>query len=180
MFFYQQKLPFKAAFEWFSGQNSPKCCQFCLTSDDIQDVVLRQVSSAQDIWLWSLKFLYWFSIHEMTPSESFLGLHSPKYCSNLLKCWPEVVPNKINTVFQKPFKILNFGSNGTHTKFTVFVYFGAQFTARKLKILLNTWISAKTTYILRNVKQFKFQVPEKSYYPCKIKQKKYCLCPNLV
>ena len=118
--------------------------------------------------------------HEMTPSESFLGLHSPKYCSNLLKCWPEVVPNKINTVFQKPFKILNFGSNGTHTKFTVFVYFGAQFTARKLKILLNTWISAKTTYILRNIKQFEFQVPEKSYYPCKIKQKKYCLCPNLV
>ena len=57
-----------------------------------------------------------------------------------------VVLNKTNTKFQKSFKIFNFGSNGTHAKFTVLVHFGAQFTARKPKILLKTRISGKTTY----------------------------------
>ena len=79
------------------------------------------------------------------PFLGFLGLYSPKYCSILLK-WSEVVPNKTNTVFQKPFKILNFGSKGTHPRFTVLVDFGAHFPARKPKILLKTRISAKTTY----------------------------------
>ena len=79
------------------------------------------------------------------PFWGFLGLNSPKYCSILLK-WSEVAPNKTNTVFQKSFKLLNFGSNGTHLKFTVLVHFGTQFTARIPKILLKTRTSAKTTY----------------------------------
>ena len=98
------------------------------------------------MWLWSLNFFYWFSIHERAPFGDFLGLYSPNYCSILLK-GSVVVLNKTNTVFQKSFKIFNFGSNGTHPKFTVLVHFGAQFTARKLKILLKTRISAETTYI---------------------------------
>ena len=75
----------------------------------------------------------------------FFGTISPKYCLILLK-WSELVPNKTNTVFQKSFKISNFGLNGTHPKFTVLVHSGAQFTARKPKILQNTRISAKATY----------------------------------
>ena len=97
------------------------------------------------MWLWSLNFFYWFSIHERAPFGDFLGLYSPNYCSILLK-GSVVVLNKTNTVFQKSFKIFNFGSNGTHPKFTVLVHFGAQFTARKPKILLKTRTSAKTTY----------------------------------
>ena len=97
------------------------------------------------MWLWSLIFFYWFSIHERAPFWDFLGLYSPNYSSILLK-GSVVVVNKTNTVFQKSFKIFNFGSNRTHAKFTVLVHFGAQFTARKLKILLKTRISSKTTY----------------------------------
>ena len=106
------------------------------------------------------------------PFKGFLGLYSPKYCLIWLKLWPEVVSNKTNIVFQKSFKILNFESNGTHPKFTVLLYFGARFTARKPKILLKTRIFAKTTYILRNIKKWKPQFPKKLLYPCKIKQKK--------
>ena len=46
--------------------------------------------------------------------------------------------SKTNMVFEKSFKILNFGSNGMHLMFTVLVHFGAQFTTRKLKKLLKT------------------------------------------
>ena len=52
-----------------------------------------------------------------------------------------------NIVFEKSFKILNFGSNGTHPEFTVLVHFGGQFTAGEPKILLKTKISAKTTFL---------------------------------
>ena len=61
---------------------------------------------------------------------------------DLLKIWPEVVSNKENTVFEKCFEILNFGSNGTYLKFTVFVHFDVEFTAGKPKILLKTKTSA--------------------------------------
>ena len=61
----------------------------------------------------------------MKPFWSFLDSYSPKYCSILLKFWPEVASNKRNTVFEKSFKILDFGSNETHAKFTVLVHFGA-------------------------------------------------------
>ena len=67
----------------------------------------------------------------MTPFEVFLGPYSLKYCSILLKFWTEVVSNKSDTVCEKSWKILNFGSEGMHPKFTVLVYFEAQFTARK-------------------------------------------------
>ena len=108
----------------------------------------------------------------MAPFWGFFRTNSPKYCSILLKIWPEVVSNKTNTLFQKSVKILNFGSNGTYPKFTILVHFGVQFTARKAKMLLNTRISTKTSYILRNIKLCKFQVPEKSHYSCKVKQNK--------
>ena len=42
-------------------------------------------------------FLYWFSIHEMTPFWVFLGSYFLKYCSILLKFWPEFVSNKKNS-----------------------------------------------------------------------------------
>ena len=85
-----------------------------------------------------------------------------------------VVPNQTNTVFQKYFKILNFGSNGTHPKFTVLVHVGAQFTARKPKILLKTRISATTTYrtISLGISNNISLRSEKNRYPSKIKQKK--------
>ena len=74
----------------------------------------------------------------------FFSLYTPKYCLILLKVWAEVVPIKTNTVFGKSFKILSFGSNRTHPKFTVLVHFGVQFTTGKPKILLNIKIFAKT------------------------------------
>ena len=67
----------------------------------------------------------------MDPFWDFLCPYSPKYCLILLKLWTYVVSNKENTVFEKSFKILNFGSNGMQLKFTVLVHFGKQFTAEK-------------------------------------------------
>ena len=61
-----------------------------------------------------------------------LDQYSHKYCSTLLKFWPEVVSNKISN------KIAYFDSNGTHPKFTVLVNVGAQFTGKpKTKISSN-------------------------------------------
>ena len=94
-------------------------------------------------------FFYWFSIHEMATFWGFFSaLYFPKYWSILLK-WSDVVLKKTNTVFQKSFKLFNFGSNGKHPNFTVLVHFGAQFTARKPKILLKIRISTKITYRIR-------------------------------
>ena len=81
---------------------------------------------------------------------SYLRQFPPKYCLILLK-WAGVVLNKTNTVFRKSLKILNFGSNGTHPKFTVLLHFGAQFTARKPKTLPKIRISGKTTNKLKSL-----------------------------
>ena len=90
-------------------------------------------------------FLYWFTIHEITPFWGFLFSVTPP---NIVRsCWnfyQRLSPIK-QTPFEKFFKILHFGSNRTRTKFTVLVPFGAHFTAGKPKILLKTKISAKTT-----------------------------------
>ena len=51
------------------------------------------------------------SMNEMAPFWGFLGPYSPKYCLILLKMWPEVVSINKKTVFEKSFKILNFGPN---------------------------------------------------------------------
>ena len=83
-------------------------------------------------------FLYWFSIHEMSHFCDFLGPYI------LLRLWPEAICNKKNTVSEKYFKILNFGSSEMQLKFTVLFHIGAQLTAGKPKILLKTKISAKT------------------------------------
>ena len=92
----------------------------------------------------------------MAPFQFFwVGLYSPKYCLILLKSWPEVVYNKTNRVFEKFFKILNFGSNEIQPKFTVLDNFGAQFTTRKLKILLKSKISPKTARFLSVSDHFK-------------------------
>ena len=90
-------------------------------------------------------FSYWFSIHKMAPFFGFWALTPPNIVRS---CWnfeQRKFFNKTKTVFEKSFKILNFGPNGTHSKFTVLVHFGAQFSTRKPKILLKTKISAKTT-----------------------------------
>ena len=50
----------------------------------------------------------------------------------------------VRGVFEKSFKILNFGLNGMHSKFTVLVHFGAQFIPQKPKKLPKTKIYAKT------------------------------------
>ena len=99
------------------------------------------------------KFLCWFSIHEMSHFCEFLGSYSPKYCLVLVKLWLEAIYNKKNTVSQKYFKILNFGSNGMQLKFTVLVHFEAKLTAGKPKILLKTQVFAKTASlgIINNV-----------------------------
>ena len=47
-------------------------------------------------------------------------------------------------VFEKSFKILNFGSTGMQLMFTFSVHTGAQYTVGKLKILLKNKIFAKT------------------------------------
>ena len=84
-------------------------------------------------------FLCWFSIHEMAPFWYFLDPYSPKYCLILLKLLPEVVSNKINTVW-KILPNLDFWIKWNAVKFHI----GAQFTVGKPKILLKTKIFAKT------------------------------------
>ena len=76
-----------------------------------------------------------------------LGPYSTKYCSILLKLWPELVSNKINAVWKIIQNFAYFGSNGTHLKFTVLTNFAAQFTAGKPKVLPKTKIFAKSTYL---------------------------------
>ena len=80
----------------------------------------------------------------MAPFWGILSRYSPKYCSILLKFWPEVVSIKINTVFEKSFKVLNFSLNETHPNFTVFVHLGGPIYRWKLKILQKIKIFAKT------------------------------------
>ena len=82
-------------------------------------------------------------MNEMVPFLDFSASYSPKYYLMLLKLWPQVV-NKTNTVFEKSFKIFNFGPNGMHLKFTVLINFGAKVTARKPKLLLKTKVAGKT------------------------------------
>ena len=87
------------------------------------------------------------------PFLGILGLIPPNI---VWPCWDfdqRHCSSKTNTVFKKSLKILNFGSNEMHPKFTVLVHFRAQFTARKPKILLKSKISGKATSlgILNNV-----------------------------
>ena len=76
--------------------------------------------------------------------RDFLGLTPPNIVRSCLD-FDQRYSDKTNIVFEKSFKVFNFGSNGMHPKFTVLVDFRAQFTARKLKILLKAKISGKTT-----------------------------------
>ena len=79
----------------------------------------------------------WFSIHEMVPFWRFWAL-LPQIMFDLAEILTKgKVPTR-QTLFEKSFEILNIGSNGIHPKFTVFVHFGAPFTAGKPKILLET------------------------------------------
>ena len=88
----------------------------------------------------------WFSIHEMVPFWRFWAL-LPQIMFDLAEILTKgKVPTR-QTLFEKSFEILNIGSNGIHPKFTVFVHFGAPFTAGKPKILLETEISGKTTFL---------------------------------
>ena len=117
--------------------------------------ILLRFSFVTGLKLVVVKFKFFFidSASMKWPLFVFLGLYSPKNCSILLKL-PEVVLNKTNTVFRKSFKILNFGSNEKHPKFTVLTHFAAQVTVKKPKILLKSdflpELPAKP-YILRNI-----------------------------
>ena len=86
----------------------------------------------------------------MIPFWNCLG-PLPKYCLILLKL-PGIVSSK-TTVFQKPFRLLNFGSNGMQLKFTVSVHISAQYTNVKPKILVKVKIYAKAASlgIINNV-----------------------------
>ena len=75
----------------------------------------------------------------------FLGPFSPKYGSNLLKFGPEVVDHETKTVCEQCFKIRCLSANGTYPKLSVLVYFWAQFTRGKIKILPKTKIFPETT-----------------------------------
>ena len=83
-----------------------------------------------------IRYPWYGSLWAFTPPQNIVW--------SCWKLWPSVVSDKKNSVFEKSFKILNFGSNGMQQKFTVLVHFGAQFTAGKPKILLKPKISAKT------------------------------------
>ena len=123
---------------------TPKLCQM----KDLIIILIRGRFHEYSICGCEIKnfqsFSYWFSIHEMGPFWWFLYPYSPKYCSILVKFWPEVVSNKKNTLFENYFKILHFSSNGMYPKSTVFGHFGAQFTPQKPEKLLKPKISAKT------------------------------------
>ena len=89
-------------------------------------------------------FMYRLSIHEMTPFWALWALTPPNIVQS---CWnfDQRLSPRRQKLFEKPFKILHFGSNGTRPTFMVLVHFGAQFITGKPKILLKTKISAKTT-----------------------------------
>ena len=82
---------------------------------ELKSFKVFRINSATRFGFWGL----------MKPFWGFLDSYSPNYCSILLKFWPEVASNKTNTVFEKSFKILDFGSNKTHAKFTVLIHFEA-------------------------------------------------------
>ena len=77
------------------------------------------------------------------------------------------------TVFEKSFKILNFGPNRMHPEFTVYCY--------KTKNTAKNQNFCKKKNILSYIKLCKFQVLEKLKNSCKIKQKNpHFLNPNWV
>ena len=92
-------------------------------------------------------FSWWCSSHEIDPFCGFLGLLSPKYGSNLLKCGPEVFHHKTKTVYEQCFKIKCLRTNGMFPKLTVLVHFWAQFTPGKPKILPKIKILPETNFL---------------------------------
>ena len=124
---------------------------------DLIKIHTRGECHRYSIWLWCYKSSTFFIAIQYPwnmkwpPFGFFWGPYSPKYCSILLKFWPEVFSNDTNTVFEKSFRTLHFWSNGTHPKFTVLVHFGAQCTAGKPKILLKNQNFCNFC-ILRNIK----------------------------
>ena len=84
------------------------------------------------------------SSHEMAHFEGVLGPLSPKYDRILLKCWPEVVYHKINSLYEQSFKIMSLRGNGPYPTFTVLVHIWAQFTPGKHKTLPKTKIIPET------------------------------------
>ena len=87
----------------------------------------------------------------MAPFWVFLGSYFPKYCSMLQKF--SLIRQTHCLKNLSKFCIL--AQMRCTQKFTVLVYFGTDFTARKTKILLKTTIFAKTTFleISNNVSQ---------------------------
>ena len=91
------------------------------------------------------------SIHEMAPFDGFLGPFSRKYDLSFLKFRPEVRlsqdKHSLWTIFQNQV----FKRKRDVPKFMILVYFWAQFTSRKPKILPKTKIFSRN-YILMTIK----------------------------
>ena len=94
--------------------------------------------------------LYCFKIHEMVPFWRFLGPYFPKYCSILLKFSPELVSNKINTVW-KILQNFAFWLKWDAPKVYSFGPFWAPIYCRKTKNIAKNQNFSKS-YILRNIK----------------------------
>ena len=116
-------------------------------------------------------FSYWFSIHEMALFGGVLGPYSPKYCSNLPKFWPEVVFKLEKDIVWKILQNFEFWLKWNAPKVYAFGPFWGPIYHRKTKNIAWNQNFCKN-YILRNIKQRKSQVPEKSQNSCKIKPKK--------
>ena len=94
--------------------------------------------------------LYCFKIHEMFPFWRFLGPYFPKYCSILLKFSPELVSNKINTVW-KILQNFAFWLKWDAPKVYSFGPFWSPIYCRKTKNIAKNQNFSKS-YILRNIK----------------------------
>ena len=91
-----------------------------------------------------LKIFKVFCIDSASMKLPILGGFGALTSPNIVpSCWnvDQWLPPIRQILLEKSFKILHFGLYGTCPKFTILVYFGVKFTARKPKILLKTKIS---------------------------------------
>ena len=76
-------------------------------------------------------FLYWFNSPFLGGRGEFMGPYSPKCGWIMLNFSPELFSKNTKVLLYKFFRINHSGLNGACTKFTILVYFGAQFTLGK-------------------------------------------------
>ena len=88
-------------------------------------------------------FLWGCSIHEMAPFGRFLGPFSPKYWLDSPKILTRASLSLEKDSLWTIFRIISLSGKGTYPKFTVLVYFWAEFNPRKSRILPKTKMSPK-------------------------------------